>query len=127
VHRQTNSGDTNGTIPRYVAVAKAANAAKVQHPNGVGGDACPTAGTRRGPGFDPDTAKISALLVHDVAIGDCLLVSDCDILAAKPYLLRAGLPIIFFHEADQLRGKTATELEAIGIIKPVFPTGRVLQ
>ena len=67
------------------------------------------------------------MLLRGTIIGDCWLVADHDALAEYPQILRTGLPLIFFDEVEQLRGKTAVELQMIGLIKSVYPGGRVLQ
>ena len=77
--------------------------------------------------FDTDTGELSAVKLVNTVIGDVWLVADTETLAEHPDIIRAGLPVFFFDELEQLRGKTAAELQAIGLVKSVFPTGRVLQ
>lgn len=79
------------------------------------------------PRFDVDDNTIVAVLLRGTIIGDCWLVADHEALVEYPEILRAGRPVVFFDELDQLRGKTTAELQTIGLVKSVFPTGRVLQ
>lgn len=79
------------------------------------------------PAFDPDTAEIAAVKLRNTSIGDVWLVSDAEALAEHPDIIRSGLPVFYFSEVDQLRGKSFEELWAIGMVKAVCPTGRVLQ
>ena len=77
--------------------------------------------------FDPDAGELVAVKLRKTIVGDCWLVADADALADNPDLLRCGLPLFFFDEMEQLRGKTPAELKAICMVKATFPTGRVLQ
>jgi len=79
------------------------------------------------PHFEGEGGDIAAVLLRGTVIGDCWLLADQETLGEYPELLRSGRPVVFFEEVEQLRGKTKTELQAIGLIKTVFPTGRVLQ
>jgi hypothetical protein len=82
---------------------------------------------REAPTFGPDAGKIAAAKLTGTIIGDCWLVADDHALADHPDIIRAGLPVFFFDEVEQLRGKTPAELKAIGMVKAEFPTSRVLQ
>lgn len=77
--------------------------------------------------FDLDAGDIAAVKLHNTTIGDAWLVRDEDALAEYPDIIRAGLPVFYFSELEQLRGKSLEELRTIGMAKTVFPTGRVLQ
>jgi hypothetical protein len=77
--------------------------------------------------FDLDAGELAAVKLVNTVIGDCWLVADDDALAEHPDIIRAGLPVFFFDEVEQLRGKTTAELKAIGLLKTTFPTSRVLQ
>lgn len=77
--------------------------------------------------FDLDTTEITAVKLVNTSIGDVWLVADTDALAEHPDIIRSGLPVFLFEEVETLRGKTPEELRAIGMVKAVFPTGRVLQ
>jgi hypothetical protein len=80
------------------------------------------------PAFDPqDAGQLVAFKLVNTVIGDLWLVADEDALADHPDIIRSGLPVIFFDEIEQLRGKTVAELRAIGLVKAEFPTSRVLQ
>jgi hypothetical protein len=86
------------------------------------------------PSFDPDAVDliagtIAAVLIRSAVLDGALLwlVADADALAEHPDILRAGLPVFFFDEVEQLRGKTPAELKAIAMVKAEFPTSRVLQ
>lgn len=79
------------------------------------------------PTLDADAGELVAAKLRNTAIGDVWLVADADALAEQPDIIRGGLPVFFFDELRQLRGKTAAELKVIGMVKAVFPTGRVLQ
>jgi hypothetical protein len=75
----------------------------------------------------PDAGELAAVKLRNTVIGDVWLVRDAETLADNPDIIRSGLPVFFFDEVEQLRGKTPAELQAIGLVKTVFPTGRVLQ
>lgn len=79
------------------------------------------------PAFDADTGKLAAVMLRGSVVGDVWLVADTEALAEHPDIIRSGLPVFFFDEIERLRGKTVDELRAIGMVKTVFPTGRVLQ
>lgn len=78
---------------------------------------------------DLAAGPITAVLIKSTVLDGALIwmVVDDDALSDHPDILRSGLPVFFFDEVEQLRGKTAAELAAIGLVKSVFPTGRVLQ
>lgn len=75
----------------------------------------------------PEARDVRAALLRNTAMGDLWLVSDEETLVDHPDILRSGLPVIFFDEVEQLRGKTLEELRALGAVKASFPTSRVLQ
>jgi hypothetical protein len=77
--------------------------------------------------LDADAGELAAVLLRKTVISDVWLVADDGTLADHPHILRSGLPVFLFSEVEQLRGKTRDELKAIGMVKAVFPTGRVLQ
>ena len=77
--------------------------------------------------FDAGAGELAAVLLRATVIGDVWLVADADALTDSPDIIRSGLPVFFFGEVEQLRGKTAEELKAIGMVKATFPTSRVLQ
>lgn len=79
------------------------------------------------PTFDADAGDLAAVLLRATVIGDVWLVADDDALADHPDILRSGLPVFYFSEVEQLRGKTPEELRAIAMVKRQFPAGRVLQ
>jgi hypothetical protein len=79
------------------------------------------------PALDTDAGELAAVKLRNTAIGDVWLVADDDALAEHPDIIRSGLPVFFFDEVEQLRGKTPEELKAVGMVKAIFPTGRVLQ
>jgi hypothetical protein len=97
----------------HVAVAVAAVPAVVE---------CGTAATTLA-----DAGQLAAVKLVNTVIGDCWLVADDEALADHPDIIRSGLPVFFFDEVEMLRGKTPEELKAIGMVKAIFPTGRVLQ
>jgi hypothetical protein len=74
-----------------------------------------------------DSGELAAVLLRRTLLGDVWLVADTGALADHPDIIRSGLPVFFFEEISRLRGKTAAELRAVGILKAKFPTGRVLQ
>lgn len=80
-------------------------------------------------GVDPSTGIFCAVLLRSAVLDGALvwLVADDAALAEHPDILRSGFPVFFFDEIERLRGKTAEELRALGLVKAVFPTGRVLQ
>jgi len=82
---------------------------------------------RETPTFDADAGELAAVKLRNTVIGNVWLVADSEALADHPDIIRAGLPVFFFKEMEQLRGKTPEELKAIAMVKAVFPTGRVLQ
>jgi len=67
------------------------------------------------------------VLLRGTMIGDLWLVADHDALAEFPEILHSGRPVVFFDEVEHLRGKTTAELQAIGLVKTIYPTGRVVQ
>jgi hypothetical protein len=77
--------------------------------------------------FLPDAGELAAVKVGNPLIGDLWLVRDDCALAEHPDIIRSRLPVFFFDEIEQLRGKTPEELRAIGLVKAEFPTSRVLQ
>lgn len=77
--------------------------------------------------FDADMGAPVAVWLRGTVIGDVWLVADAETLAEQPDIVRSALPVIFFDEVAALRGKTADELRAIGVVKSVLPTARVLQ
>ena len=77
--------------------------------------------------LDADAGEVAAVKLRNTAIGDVWLVADAEALAEHPDILRSGLPLFFFDELEERRGKTPAELKAIGMVKAIFPTGRVLQ
>jgi hypothetical protein len=79
------------------------------------------------PTLDVDAGNLAAVKLRATVIGDVWLVADDDALADNLDIIRSGLPVFFFDEIAQLRGKTPTELKAIAMIKTEFPTSRVLQ
>jgi hypothetical protein len=79
------------------------------------------------PTLDADAGQLVAVKLRNTILGDVWLVADEDAVADHPDIIRAGLPVFFFDEVHMLRGKTPAELKAIGMVKSVFPTGRVLQ
>ena len=79
------------------------------------------------PTFDLDAGTLAAVKLVNAVLGALWLVADTEALAEHPDIIRSGLPVFFFDEADQLRGKTVEELRAIGMVKAEFPTSRVLQ
>lgn len=81
----------------------------------------------RTPTLDADAGELAAVKLRNTVIGDLWLVADTGTLAKHPDILRAGLPVFFFDELEQLRGKTPAELKAIGMVKAEFPTSRMLQ
>jgi hypothetical protein len=76
-----------------------------------------------------EDGTIAAVLLRAAVLDGALvwLVADNAALADHPDIVRRGLPVFFFDELEQLRGKSAAELQAIGMVRTVFPTGRVLQ
>ncbi|MFI5364972.1 MAG: hypothetical protein ACHQ4J_05050 [Candidatus Binatia bacterium] len=72
---------------------------------------------------------IDAVLIRSAGLDGALLwlVADAEAVAEHPDILRSGLPVFFFDEVEQLRGKTPAELKAIAMVKATFPTSRVLQ
>jgi len=76
---------------------------------------------------DLTSGTIAAVKLVNTIIGDVWLVADDATLSEHPDIIRGGLPVIFFDEVEQLRGKTPAELKAIGMVKATFPTSRVLQ
>lgn len=79
------------------------------------------------PALDADAGELAAVKLRNTLIGDVWLVADAEALAEHPDIIRSGLPVFFFDELEQLRGKTAAELRPIGMVKATFPTSRVLQ
>lgn len=79
------------------------------------------------PTLDADAGHVAAVKLRNTAIGDVWLIADAAALADHPDIIRSQLPVFFFDEIEQLHGKTPAELKAIGMIKAIFPTGRVLQ
>jgi len=79
------------------------------------------------PALDADAGEIAAVKLRNTIIGDVWLVADTEALAEQPDIIRSGLPVFFFDELEQLRGKTPEELRAISMVKAVLPTSRVLQ
>ncbi|MBI3782618.1 MAG: hypothetical protein HY270_04380 [Deltaproteobacteria bacterium] len=79
------------------------------------------------PTFDPDAGELAAFKLMATAIGDVWFVADAEALADHPDIIRAGLPVFFFDEVNQMRGKTVAQLHAIGMVKGTFSTARVLQ
>lgn len=88
---------------------------------------CDDAQGHREAGFDATAGDIAAVKLTNTIVGDVWLIADAENLADHPDIIRAGLPVFFFDEVEQLRGKTAAELRAIGMVKAVFPTSLVLQ
>lgn len=79
------------------------------------------------PTLDADAGELAAVKLRNTVIGDVWLVADSEALAEHPDIIRSGLPVFWFDEVEQLRGKTPAELRAVAMVKTVFPTGRVLQ
>ena len=79
------------------------------------------------PAFDLDAGDLVAFKLVNTSIGDVWVVADDDTLVDHPDIIRAGLPVFYFDELEQLRGKTPAELKAIGLVKGTFPSSRVLQ
>jgi hypothetical protein len=77
--------------------------------------------------LDADAGELAAVKLRNTIIGDLWLVADAEALVEHPDIVRQALPVFFFDEIDRLRGKTAAELHAIGLVKATFPTSRVLQ
>jgi hypothetical protein len=78
-------------------------------------------------GADLTAGHLAAVKVVNTVLGDLWLVADDDALAAHPDIIRSGLPVFFFDEVEQLRGKGLAEVQALGMLKAAFPTSRVLQ
>jgi TubC N-terminal docking domain len=81
----------------------------------------------QGPALDADAGELAAVKLRNTLIGDAWLVRDPEALVEHTDIIRSGLPVFFFDEVERLRGKTPAELQAIGTVKVIFPTGRVLQ
>lgn len=79
------------------------------------------------PALDAEAGELAAVKLVNTVIGDLWLVADAEALAEHPDIIRSGLPVFFFDELDQLRGKAVEELRTIGMVKAEFPTSRVLQ
>lgn len=79
------------------------------------------------PALDADAGELAAVKLRNTIIGDVWLVADAEALADHPDIIRSALPVLFFDELEQLRGKAVAELQAIGMVKATFPTSRVLQ
>lgn len=79
------------------------------------------------PALDAAAGELAAVKLRNTIIGDVWLVADQEALADHPDIIRSGLPVFFFDEIAQLRGKTPAELKAIAMIKTEFPTSRVRQ
>ena len=71
--------------------------------------------------------RIVAAKFTGTVIGDVWVIADAEVLVEHPDIIRSGLPVFFFDEVEQLRGKSIDELRAIAMVKTEFPTGRVLQ
>lgn len=99
----------------HVAVAVAAVPAVVQ------------AVPERPAALDANAGELAAVKLVNTVIGDVWLVADDNTLADHPDILRAGHPVFFFDEVERLRGKTPTELKAIGMVKVAFPSSRIVQ
>ena len=79
------------------------------------------------PTVDGPVERIVAVKITGSLVGDAWVVADTQVLADHPDILRSGLPVFFFDEVEQLRGKSIEELRAIAMVKTEFPTGRVIQ
>jgi hypothetical protein len=79
------------------------------------------------PTFDLAGGRIAAVKLTGTAVGSVWLVADAEALAEHPEIMRAGAPVFFFDEVEQLRSKTPDELKAIAAVKGTYPTSRVLQ
>jgi hypothetical protein len=117
-------------IVTALASGKAANTARRER--GTLGNVPPPEGQpcrRVSADTDLTDGVVAAVLLKSAVLGGALvwLVADDETLAEHPDIICAGLPVFFFDELEQLRGKTLAELQAIGMVKAVFRTGRVLQ
>lgn len=85
--------------------------------------------TERGERADVTAGTAAAVFIRSAVLDGALvwLVRDDEAMAQHPDIIRSGLPLFFFDEVEQLRGKTPDELRAIAMVKTVFPTARVLQ
>lgn len=66
--------------------------------------------SRGSSAFDADAGELAVVKLRNTAIGDLWLVADAEALAEHPDIIWAGLPVFFFDEVEQLRGKTPAEL-----------------
>ena len=91
-------------------------------------DQAPSTRQQRAPTDLIDAEQIIVVLIYCHTLKTHMwLVRDEEALANHPDIIRSGLPVFFFDEVEQLRGKTVKYLQTVAMVKQQCPTSRVMQ